>query len=153
MSHSPAQVAAAMFSRDRASQKLGMTIEKIGDGFARLTMKVTAEMANGHDICHGGFIFALADSAFAFACNAGNVVTVAAGADIVFCRPAKVGDTLIAECRERCKYGRSGVYDAEVRNGKEEIVAVFQGRSRAIGGAVVTDEGAAAEGARGNEKK
>jgi acyl-CoA thioesterase len=136
----PSEVARAMFARDCGSRRLGMKIEEVEVGRARLTMTISDEMVNGHGICHGGFIFTLADSAFAFACNAGNEATVAAGADIVFCRPARAGDVLIAECKERCRYGRSGVYDAEVRDAKGKLIAVFQGRSRAIGGAVIADE-------------
>src|SRR5437867_4296908 len=107
---------AAMFERDRASQALGMKLVAIRPGFARMSMKVRPDMVNGHDICHGGLIFTLADSTFAFACNSHNHVTVAAGCAIDFLAPAKLDDVLTATGEERALAGRSGVYDIKVEN-------------------------------------
>ncbi|HYX86734.1 MAG TPA: hydroxyphenylacetyl-CoA thioesterase PaaI [Gaiellales bacterium] len=123
--------ARAMWARDRASQGLGIELEQVRAGYARATMRVTDEMLNGHDVCHGGFVFLLADTAFAFACNTGDAVTLAAGCDIVFVASAHAGDELVAEARERVRFGRSGVYDVTVgRRGDDAIVAEFRGRSR-----------------------
>ena|SRR5438876_1154055 len=131
------RVGAAMFARDRASQGLGMRLEKIAPGFARMSMVVRADMVNGHDICHGGLIFTLADSTFAFACNSHNQVTVAAGASIDFLAPAKQGDALTATGEERAQGGRSGVYDIRVENQDGVVVALFRGKSARIKGHVV----------------
>ncbi|HXV34706.1 MAG TPA: hydroxyphenylacetyl-CoA thioesterase PaaI [Gaiellaceae bacterium] len=125
-----AAVAAAMWERDRASQALGMTLEEVRPGYARLRMTVRADMLNGHGTCHGGLVFALADSAFAFACNSRGVLTVAAGCAIEFLGPAREGDELVAEARERSLQGRTGVYDVDVRRGGD-LVATFRGRSAA----------------------
>ena len=118
------RVAAGMYARDRASQAMGMQIGAIGPGYAELTMTVRADMLNGHAICHGGFIFTLADSAFAFACNSYNLTTVASGCAIDFVAPAREGDMLAAMARERSVSGRTGVYDIEVTNQRGERVAV-----------------------------
>src|SRR5207244_3655869 len=131
------RVGAAMFARDRASQGLGMRLEKIAPGFARMSMTVRADMVNGHDICHGGLIFTLADSTFAFACNSHNHVTVAAGCTIEFLAPARLGDTLIATGEERAQSGRSGVYDIRVENQEGVLMALFRGKSARIKGQVV----------------
>lgn len=125
----------AMYARDRASQSLDMSVVEVRAGFARVTMAVRPDMVNGHDICHGGFIFTLADSAFAFACNSYGTVTVAAGATIDFLRPAKVGDHLSATAVECARSRRSGVYDVTVNNQHGEVVALFRGRSRERSGA------------------
>jgi acyl-CoA thioesterase len=125
-----------MWTDDAASQGLGMRIESIGSGRATLSMRVREEMANGHGMAHGGFIFTLADSAFAFACNTHNVRTVAQACDIVFVRPARVGDLLVATAVERNLNGRNGIYDIRVTHGGD-VVAEFRGRSRTIGGAHV----------------
>lgn len=125
-------LAARMFAADRASRELGMELTELGDGTAVLRMTVRASMVNGHGIAHGGYVFLLADSAFACACNSGGVVTVAAGADISFIAPVRVGDVLVAEAARRVAFGRSGIYDVTVRRG-EEVVAEFRGRSRAAG--------------------
>src|SRR5438046_4064907 len=122
------RVAAAMYARDRASQSMGMTIAAVGPGHAELTMTVRQDMLNGHAICHGGFIFALADSAFAFACNSYNLTTVASGCAIDFVAPAREGDRLTAFARERSVSGRTGVYDIEVRNQRRETVARVRGK-------------------------
>lgn len=124
--------AQAMFAADQASQTLGITLLEAGGGAAKLTMTVAAGMVNGHGIAHGGYIFLFADTAFACACNSHGPVTVAAGADITFVRPAREGDTLTAVAEERTSYGRSGVYDVSVlRDG--EVIAEFRGRSRTVG--------------------
>lgn len=121
-----------MFAADQASQGLGITLLEAADGAAKLRMTVTASMVNGHGIAHGGYIFLLADTAFACACNSHGPVTVASGADISFVRPAREGDTLTALAEERTTYGRSGIYDVSVlRDG--EVIAEFRGRSRTVG--------------------
>ena len=133
------RVAAGMYERDRASQAMGMQIAAIGPGYAELTMTVRADMLNGHAICHGGFIFTLADSAFAFACNSYNLTTVASGCAIDFVAPAREGDVLAAMARERSVSGRTGVYDIEVTNQRGETVAYFRGKSYRIKGHVIED--------------
>ncbi len=122
-----------MFSDDRASRNLGMSVKIIKPGIAEARMTVTQDMVNGHDVCHGGFIFMVADSAFAFACNCYDDVTVASGADVNFLYPARLGDELIAIARETQRGRRAGVYDVEVRNQDERLVAVFRGRSVTLG--------------------
>jgi acyl-CoA thioesterase len=133
------RVAEEMYSRDRASQALGMKIASVGPGHAELTMPVRADMLNGHAICHGGFIFALADSAFAFACNSYNLTTVASGCAIDYMAPAREGDLLTARARERSVSGRTGVYDIEVSNQRGETIALFRGKSYRIKGHVVEE--------------
>jgi acyl-CoA thioesterase len=127
----------AMYARDRASQALGMQIAKIAPGYAAMTMTVRADMLNGHATCHGGFIFSLADSAFAFACNSHNLTTVASGCTIEFLAPAREGDVLTATGRERALAGRSGVYDIDVTNQHGATIAVFRGKSARIKGHVI----------------
>ena len=131
------QAAQKMFSDDRASQALGMRLVEIRPGYAKLTMMIRPEMTNGHSTCHGGFIFTLADSAFAFACNSHNLRTVAAGCLIDFLSPAHPGDELTAEASEQALAGRSGVYDVLVTNQKGQRIALFRGRSRQVGGEIV----------------
>ena len=126
-----AAVGEAMWERDRASQALGMALEEVRPGYARLRMTVRVDMLNGHGACHGGLVFALADSAFAFACNSRAVLTVAAGCSIEFLAPAREGDELVAEARERSLEGRTGVYDVDVRRADGDLVAAFRGRSAA----------------------
>ena len=135
------RTATAMFERDLASQGLGIVIEEVKPGFVRLRMPVRPDMVNGHATCHGGFIFALADSAFAFACNSHNRATVAAGAAIEFLAPARAGDVLIAEAQEQALGGRLGVYDVVVSREVGERVALFRGRSYALRTPVIADEG------------
>ncbi|TMH57036.1 MAG: hydroxyphenylacetyl-CoA thioesterase PaaI [Betaproteobacteria bacterium] len=130
-------VAAAMYARDHASQSLGMSIAAIGPGRAELRMTIRQDMLNGHAICHGGFVFALADSAFAFACNSYNLTTVASGCAIDFVAAAHEGDVLTAVAQERSVSGRTGVYDIEVINQRGERVAFFRGKSYRIKGHVV----------------
>jgi acyl-CoA thioesterase len=127
-----------MWRDDLASQGLGMVLSEVAPGRATLSMTVRDDMTNGHGTAHGGFIFTLADSAFAFACNSYNERTVAQACDIVFAAPARAGDTLVAEAVERHRFGRNGLYDIRVRCG-DRVVAEFRGRSRAIGGALVDD--------------
>jgi acyl-CoA thioesterase len=127
-----AQTAAhEMFERDEASRSLGIELLEAGRGQARVRMTVTAAMVNGHGIAHGGYVFLLADTAFACACNSHGPVTVAAGCDIDFLRPARLGDELEAVATERARNGRSGVYDVTVSRGGE-VVAEFRGRSRVL---------------------
>ncbi|HTU76472.1 MAG TPA: hydroxyphenylacetyl-CoA thioesterase PaaI [Trebonia sp.] len=123
----------AMLASDAASRLLGIEVTEHGDGWARATMTVRQDMANGHGTCHGGLIFALADTAFACACNSWGPVTVAAGADIAFVAPAHPGDVLVAEARARARYGRNGIYDVTVTCG-DRLVAEFRGRSHEIRG-------------------
>lgn len=130
-------VRAAMYADDAATQSLGMAVTDIAPGFARLTMTIRADMLNGHKTCHGGFIFALADSAFAFSCNSRNVATVASGCVIDYLAPGFEGDVLTAEAQERSLAGRTGVYDVTVTNQHGKTVAVFRGRSYRIKGQVV----------------
>jgi len=130
------QCAAAMWAEDQASRRLGMRLLDVGPGRSTLAMTVRRDMVNGHGSCHGGFLATLADSAFAFACNTYDDVTVASGFDITFVAPARLGDELVADAVERAKFGRSGLYDVTVtgRRGTETIViAEFRGRSRSLG--------------------
>lgn len=124
----------AMWANDRASKALGMQVTAIGPGTATLTMTVRDDMLNGHDLCHGGLIATLADSAFAFACNAYNEVTVASGFDIHLMGSARQGDVLTAAATELSKGGRTGVYDIEVSNQRGEPIAAFRGRSYTMKG-------------------
>lgn len=120
-----------MFAADRASRGLGIELLEAADGRAVAAMRVAASMINGYDMAHGGYIFMLADSAFACASNSHGEVAVAAGADVIFLAPVREGDVLIATAIERERYGRSGIYDVTVRRG-EEVIAEFRGRSRVI---------------------
>lgn len=131
------RVVSDLRAREGTSVAWGIVIEEVREGYARIAMTVRADMLNGHALAHGGMIFALADSAFAYACNSRNVNTLAQQATIVFLRPARAGERLVAEAREQSVSGRSGVYQVCVRNEGGEDVAVFQGLSRSIGGAVV----------------
>jgi acyl-CoA thioesterase len=127
----------AMWAEDRASQGLGMRLTDVGPGTATLAMAVRADMVNGHGIAHGGFVFALADSAFAFACNSYDVRTVAYGCAITYLAPARLGDELVAVATERSRSGRTGTYDVTVSAG-EQVVAEFRGTSRTLGGALLS---------------
>jgi acyl-CoA thioesterase len=131
------RVAQGMYARDSASQGLGMRIVRVTPGHAEMAMAVRPDMLNGHAICHGGFIFALADSAFAFACNSYNLTTVASGCAIDFLAPAREGDRLTAIAQERSASGRTGVYDIEVVNQRGEKIALFRGKSYRIKGHVI----------------
>ncbi|MYM19730.1 hydroxyphenylacetyl-CoA thioesterase PaaI [Brevibacterium sp. 5221] len=120
-----------MYAGDRASQALGIVVEDFGEDWARCSMTVGPDMANGHGITHGGYLFLFADTTFAMACNTEGSVTVASGGDITFLRPSHVGDALTAEGRAVATTGRSGVYDITVRRG-DEVIAVYRGRSRTL---------------------
>jgi acyl-CoA thioesterase len=122
-----------MFAADSASRGLGIELLEHAPGTAVVRMTVTASMVNGHRTAHGGYLFLLADTAFACACNGHGPVTVAAGADIVFVAPAYEGDALVATAEERTRFGRSGIYDVRVQRG-DEVIAEFRGRSRSVTG-------------------
>ncbi len=129
-----------MFGQDHASQSLGIEVPAVGPGTATLTMLVRADMCNGFKICHGGLIATLADSAFAFACNSHNEMTVASGFSIDFVAPAYVGNVLTAVAKELALAGRTGVYDVEVRNQHGELIAVFRGKSYRIKGRKIIED-------------
>lgn len=131
------ECARAMWRRDTASKSLGMRLDHIGPGRAVMVMPVRADMLNGHRTCHGGFIFALADSTFAFACNTHNRVTVAAGCHIDYLAPAHEGELLRAEGVERSRSGRTGIYDVTVTNPTGRTVALFRGKSHQLQGEVI----------------
>jgi acyl-CoA thioesterase len=134
LAHATARV---MYASDHASQALGMVLEEVRPGYARMRMTVRKDMVNGHDLCHGGLIFTLADSTFAYACNSRNRVTVAQGAAIEFLAPSRVGDVLTAVGEERHLRGRNGVYDIVVTNQAGERIALFRGKSFGLEGEVV----------------
>ncbi|MEV4160119.1 hydroxyphenylacetyl-CoA thioesterase PaaI [Nonomuraea dietziae] len=121
-----------MMAGDAASAALGIELTELAEGAADCRMTVTAAMINGHGLCHGGYVFLLADTAFACACNSHGPVTVAAGAEIIFVSPAREGEVLTASARERTRFGRSGVYDITVRGEDGRVVAEFRGRSRTL---------------------
>jgi acyl-CoA thioesterase len=127
----PRTAAHEMFARDKASQALGIELVSAAGGSAVARMRVTTDMVNGHGMTHGGFVFLLADTAFALACNTAGQVTVAAGADITFLRSTRAGDELEARATQRASSGRSGVYDVTVTRGAD-VIAEFRGRSRAV---------------------
>ncbi|HET8876104.1 MAG TPA: hydroxyphenylacetyl-CoA thioesterase PaaI [Casimicrobiaceae bacterium] len=133
------RVAARMFDADRASRALGMHIECVAPGRAEMTMTVRDDMLNGHAICHGGYIFLLADSAFAFACNSYNRNTVAQGCTIDYLAPARAGDVLRATGVERSRTGRTGVYDIDVTNQQGTTIALFRGKSYRVDGNIVDE--------------
>ncbi|AOW11971.1 phenylacetic acid degradation protein PaaD [Hydrogenophaga crassostreae] len=142
---SPAQTAArvgeVMFANDVASKDtMGMELVSVAPGHAVMRMVVQPLHLNGHQICHGGFIFTLADSTFAFACNSHNRNTVAAGCSIEFLKPAHVGDVLTCDGVEQMLQGRHGIYDMRVRNQRGETVAMFRGKSAQIPGTVFPEE-------------
>lgn len=133
------RAAEALLRGDAASKQLGMKIESCGPGRATVSMRIRSDMVNGHRICHGGLIFALADSAFAFACNSYGDNTVAAGAAIEFLAPGREDDVLRAIATERWRVGRSGIYEIEVQNQRDETIALFRGRSHQIAGRLIDD--------------
>jgi acyl-CoA thioesterase len=140
--HSDAQALAelagkTMYERDAASQALGMTLDAIRPGYARMRMRVRGDMLNGHGTCHGGYIFMLADSAFAFACNSHNFNTVGAGCTIDYLAPGRAGDVLVAEAVEQALAGKTGVYDVVVTDQDGRKVALFRGKSHRVAGHVV----------------
>ncbi len=122
-----------MYDRDAASQALGVELLEVGDGAAVTRMVVRPDMVNGHDVCHGGLIFTLADTAFAFACNSYGPVTFAAGASIEFLAPGRGGATLTARASEAYRRGKNGYYDVEVVDDAGVTIALFRGRSRSVG--------------------
>ena len=126
-----------LWADDRATQGLGMTLEHVAPGEATMAMTVREDMTNGHGICHGGFIFLLADSAFAFACNTYDQRTVAQHCAVTFLRPARLRDRLVARAVERSRTGRSGIYDVTVTLATGEVVAEFRGHSRTIAGTLL----------------
>jgi acyl-CoA thioesterase len=132
--------AQAMWAEDKASRALGMRIEKVGPGCAVLSMSVGADMVNGHGSCHGGYIFTLADSAFAFACNSHNQRHVAQQCQISYLAPGRLGMRLTAEAHERHRGERSGIYDVTVRSETGEVIAEFRGHSRSIAGVLVPED-------------
>jgi acyl-CoA thioesterase len=134
------RAAAALFERDRASQALGMRLSGVRPGWAQVSMRVRPDMTNGHGLCHGGIVFALGDSAFAFACNSHNEATVAAAASIDFLAAARAGDELTAEASELWRTRRNGLYEIIVYNQRAERIALFRGRSYRIDGQVVGAE-------------
>ncbi|MBP6018163.1 MAG: hydroxyphenylacetyl-CoA thioesterase PaaI [Burkholderiaceae bacterium] len=131
--------ARSMYDKDAASQALGARVASVAPGQAAMTMTVRSDMLNGHKTCHGGFIFALADSTFAFACNSRNLVTVASGCTIDFLAPAFEGDVLTATADEYSLAGRTGIYDVQVSNQDGKQIAIFRGRSYRIKGLVTGD--------------
>lgn len=133
--------ARVMWDNDSASRRLGMTMERVAPGEAVLSMTVGERMTNGHDTCHGGFIFALADSAFAFACNTYNQRTVAQHCSVTYLKPCFEGDGLTATAREVSRQGRSGIYDVRVTNQDGEHVAEFRGHSRTVKGTLLEEAG------------
>jgi acyl-CoA thioesterase len=132
-------VGQSMFAADAASREtMGMQLIDCKPGYAKLSMEVKALHLNGHKICHGGFIFTLADSTFAFACNSHNKITVAAGCSIEFLKPGQLGDVLTCEGVEQTLSGRHGIYDMRVSNQNGEVVAMFRGKSAQIQGVVIS---------------
>ena len=128
--------AEAMFARDQASQQLGMKIVSVAPGRAELSMTVDQRMIQGHGACHGGYLFTLADSAFAFSCNTYDKATVASGCSIEYVMPAKQGDVLIASAEERSRGNRTGIYDITITNQDKQVVAFFRGKSYQVRGSV-----------------
>ena len=130
----------AMYANDRASKSIGITIDEVREGYARLNMPITAEMLNGHGICHGGFIFTLADTAFACACNTRNDVNLAQKCSIEYKRPGKAGDRLTATAEHQSQEGRYGIYQVTVTDQDDNFIALFQGQSCRVKGTLLTDE-------------
>jgi len=134
-------VGRTMYPKDRTLQFLGVTLDEIRPGYARMSLRITENMTNGHGIGHGGFIFTLADSAFAYSCNSHNHNAVASGCSIEFLAPAQVGDVLTAVAEERALAGRSGIYDIDIRDQNGKLIAVFRGKSHRIAGETVNTQG------------
>jgi len=130
----------AMWREDNASRNLGMALESVAPGMAVISMIVKGEMTNGHGTCHGGYIFTLADSAFAFACNTYNQRAVAQHCSVTFIAPAFAGDLLTATAREVSRRGRGGIYDINVTNQNGEHIAEFRGHSRTVKGTLLSEE-------------
>ncbi len=134
--------AESMWTEDLASQRLGMSLDAVSPGAATVSMTVTREMSNGHGTCHGGYVFTLADSAFAFACNGYNQRAVAQHCSITFVAPAHAGDRLIAVARENTRFGRSGIYDITVTRADGTLIAEFRGHSRTVRGTHLPEDAA-----------
>lgn len=134
---SPKDVADAMFERDHVAHALGIKVEQVGLGSATVSMVIRQDMVNGHNICHGGYMALLCDTAFAYGCNSYNATTVASGFSIELLAPAKLGDTLVAMCVEQSLRGRSGVYDVKLTNQSGDVIALFRGKSARIQGEVI----------------
>lgn len=133
------QVGKAMYAKDQVGRRLGMRIEHIRPGYARISMDISAEMINGHDICHGGYIFSLVDTACAYACNSHNQNTISQAVNIVFMSPATLDDTLVAEAIENAHSGRTGTYEIKVTNHKTRVIAVAQAQCRTVRGRMVEE--------------
>jgi acyl-CoA thioesterase len=131
------RIAKVIEREDRVSRSLGMQLTAVRPGYARMSMRVTEDMVNGQKVCHGGVIFTLADSSFGFACNTHNQRALAASCSIDFLAPAQLGDELAAEAHEVARAGRSAVYDVRVTNQREELIALFRGKSATVKGAWV----------------
>lgn len=130
----------AMYADDKASKSIGITIDEVREGYARLNLPITAEMLNGHGICHGGFIFTLADTAFACACNTRNDVNLAQKCSIEYKRPGKAGDRLTATAEHKSQDGRYGIYQVTVTDQDDNFIALFQGQSCRVKGTLLADE-------------
>ncbi|POF29416.1 hydroxyphenylacetyl-CoA thioesterase PaaI [Roseibium marinum] len=141
MTHEELATACAerMWSQDTASRDLGLSLDHVAPGHSVMSVTVSKSMTNGHGICHGGYIFTLADSAFAFACNTYNQITVAQQCAISFLAPAHLGDRLTATARERSRKGRSGLYDVTIENQDGDTIAEFRGNSRTTKGTILPD--------------
>lgn len=132
--------AESMYERDQASRRMGIQLLDAGPGSAKLSMRVREDMIQGHGTCHGGYLFALADSAFAFACNSYNDATVAIGCSIDYVAPAREGDELIASACEQSRSGRTGNYDVRIENSQGQLIALFHGKSYKVRGTVLAQE-------------
>ena len=136
MSNDPWRNARVMYEKDTCARKMGIELIEMDDGFAQMSMTVSADMLNGHQTCHGGQLFTLADTAFAYACNSQGLAAVASGCSIDFLRPGFAGDTLTATARVKHQGKLTGVYDIEIQNQQQKTVALFRGKSHRIGGSV-----------------
>ncbi|MFV3371452.1 hydroxyphenylacetyl-CoA thioesterase PaaI [Pseudomonas sp. NY15435] len=132
--------AEAMYERDQATRRMGIQLLDAGPGSSKLSMRVREDMIQGHGTCHGGYLFALADSAFAFACNSYNDATVAIGCSIDYVAPAREGDELIASACEQSRSGRTGNYDVRIENSQGQLIALFHGKSYKVRGTVLAQE-------------
>lgn len=132
--------AESMYERDQATRRMGIQLLDAGPGSAKLAMRVREDMIQGHGTCHGGYLFALADSAFAFACNSYNDATVAIGCSIDYVAPAREGDELIASACEQSRSGRTGNYDVRIENSQGQLIALFHGKSYKVRGTVLAQE-------------
>lgn len=130
-------IATALMANDAASGYLGLTLEAVAPGAATMSMTVESELLNGLDVCHGGFIFSLADTAMAYASNAHNRPALAQSCQVSFLAPARRGDRLTAQAKETATAGRTGIYDVEVRNQDGRLIAVFRGQTRTVQGEIV----------------